>query len=178
MVILGTVILDPFSRKREGKRSVNKMNDNDNILAGKVDFLLHAPESYLKSLLHLADSLESEVSAKGMKVNYSNLIREYVDDTKSVLRRGRERMMVEYIFGVMSTKYIIESPSKDIANLAMVAFLQTSAPIAVYSHGYMIDPKELINEGTEIEAEICDMVREAIRTIKEVQLSREEDVKP
>ena len=40
---------------------------------------------------------------------------------------------MKYIFGVMSSKYKLESESERTAKLAIVLFLKTSAPIAIYS---------------------------------------------
>ena len=55
--------------------------------------------------------------------------------------------MIEYEFGVMSSKYKLQSKSLRTAKLSMVLFLKTSAPIVIYKpKSSAFKPKEFMSE--------------------------------
>ena len=74
--------------------------------------------------------------------------------------------MEKYEFGVMSNKFELKADNEDYAKIAMCIFLETSAPIAVYNKGMVIDPVEVLKNGpTDIDVTKFQKIMKSIKKI-------------
>jgi len=80
---------------------------------------------------------------------------------------------MKYKFGVMSTLYELESESLRTAKLAMVLFLETSAPIAIYNkEETAFNPTKLLMQESKKQAP--EDLKEVMNSITKCELNSEE----